>query len=109
ALATTGPNRAKLMPDVPTVAESGYPRYAAVNWYAYYGPKGMPKDLVERLNRELVNVLKQPETIALLETQGVEPQSSTPEALARYTQDEFRLCGGVVKDASIKAQCGLAS
>ncbi|HLS87520.1 MAG TPA: tripartite tricarboxylate transporter substrate binding protein [Burkholderiales bacterium] len=104
ALATTGPNRAKLMPDVPTVAESGYPRYAAVNWYAYYGPKGMPKDLVERLNRELVNVLKQPETIALLEKQGVEPQSSTPEALARYTEEEFRTWGRVVKEAGIKAQ-----
>jgi tripartite-type tricarboxylate transporter receptor subunit TctC len=104
ALATTGPQRAKLMSDVPTVAESGYPGYEAVNWYAYYGPKGMPKDIVERLNRELVKVLKQPETVALLEKQGVEPQSSTPEELARYTEREYKTWGRVVKEAGIKAQ-----
>jgi len=75
-----------------------------VNWYAYYGPKGMPKDIVERLNRELVKVLKQPETVALLEKQGVEPQSSTPEELARYTQREYQTWGRVVKEAGIKAQ-----
>jgi tripartite-type tricarboxylate transporter receptor subunit TctC len=104
ALATTGPQRAKLMPDVPTVAESGYRGYEAVNWYAYYGPKGLPKDIVERLNRELVKVLKQPDTVALLEKQGVEPQSSTPEELARYTERELNTWGRVVKEAGIKAQ-----
>lgn len=104
ALATTGPRRAALMPDVPTVAESGYPGFEAVNWYAYYGPKGMPRDVVERLNREIAAALKQPETIALLEKQGVEPQTSTPEELARYTEQEYRTWGRVVKEAGIQPQ-----
>lgn len=104
ALATTGPQRAALMPDVPTVAEQGYPGYEALNWYAYYGPKGLPRDIVEKLNGAIVAVLKQPATVALLEKQGVEPQTSTPEALARYTEQELKTWGRVVKEAGIKAQ-----
>src|SRR5205809_1529680 len=70
-IATTGSKRAALMPDVPTVAESGFPGYEALNWYAYLGPARMPKDLVDRLNRELAKVLSTPEVIGLLEKQGV--------------------------------------
>jgi tripartite-type tricarboxylate transporter receptor subunit TctC len=104
AIATTGPTRAALMPDVPTVAESGYAGYEALNWYAYYGPKGMPKDIVERLNRELTKALADKETVALLHKQGVEPQAGSPEDLARYTQAEHKTWGRVVKEAGIKAQ-----
>jgi tripartite-type tricarboxylate transporter receptor subunit TctC len=92
------------MPDVPTVAEQGYPGYEAVNWYAYYGPKGLPRDIVEKLNSALTAVLKQPATIALLEKQGVEPQSSTPEELAKYTEQELNTWGRVVKEAGIQPQ-----
>jgi tripartite-type tricarboxylate transporter receptor subunit TctC len=104
ALASTGPQRAKLMPDVPTVAESGYRGYEAVNWYAYYGPKGMPRDIVDRLNRELAKALADKDTLALLEKQGVEPQASSPEELASYTAREYKTWGRVVKEAGIKAQ-----
>lgn len=104
ALATTGPKRAALMPDVPTVAEQGYPGYEAVNWYAYYGPKGLPREIVDKLNTAIVTVLKQPATIAALEKQGVEPQPSTPEELARYTAEELKTWGRVVKEAGIQPQ-----
>ena len=104
AIATTGSRRAALMPDVPTVAESGYPGYEALNWYAYFGPKGMPRDIVERLNRELAKALKHSETVALLHQQGVEPQPGTPEELARYVEREYQTWGRVVKEAGIKAQ-----
>ncbi|HYD58332.1 MAG TPA: tripartite tricarboxylate transporter substrate binding protein [Burkholderiales bacterium] len=104
ALATTGPKRAALMPDVPTVAEQGYPGYEAVNWYAYYGPKGLPREIVDKLNSAITTVLKQPATIAALEKQGVEPQSSTPEELARYTAQELKTWGRVVKEAGIQPQ-----
>jgi len=104
AIATTGSKRAALMPDVPTVAEAGYPGYEALNWYAYLGPGRMPKDLVERLNRELAKVLGTPEVIGLLEKQGVEPQPGTPEELARYIAREYQTWGKVVKEAGIKAQ-----
>jgi len=103
-IATTGSKRAALLPNVPTVAESGYPGYEALNWYAYLGPARLPKDLLDRLNRELVKVLGTREVIALLDKQGVEAQPGTPEELARYIEREYQTWGKVVKEAGIKAQ-----
>ena len=103
-IATTGSKRAALMPDVPTIAESGYPGYEALNWYGYLGPKGMPREIVERLNRELVKALAHPQVVAAMHKTGVEPQSSTPEEFARYIQREYDTWGKVVKEAGIKAQ-----
>ena len=104
ALATTGPKRAQLLPDVPTVAESGYPGYEAMNWYAYVAPAKTPKDIIDRLNREIVKALAAPDVIELLEKQGMEPSSSSPEELARYIAREYETWGKVVKQAGIKAQ-----
>src|SRR5207247_3084190 len=84
AIATTGAKRDALMGDVPTIAESGYPGYEALNWYAYLGPARLPKDLVDRLNRELVKALLAPEVQAAFNKQGVEAQPGTPHELARY-------------------------
>ena len=103
-IATTGSKRAALMPDVPTIAESGYPGYEALNWYAYLGPARMPKDLVDRLNRELVKALGAPEVQAAFAKQGVEAQPGTPEELARYIAREYQTWGKVVKEAGIQAQ-----
>ena len=103
-IATTGSKRAALMPDVPTIAESGYPGYEALNWYAYLGPARMPKDLVDRLNRELVKALSAPEVQAAFDKQGVEAQPGTPEELARYIAREYQTWGKVVKEAGIQAQ-----
>ena len=103
-IATTGSKRAALMPDVPTIAESGYPGYEALNWYAYLGPARLPKDLVDRLNRELIRALSAPEVQAAFDKQGVEAQPGTPEDLARYIAREYQTWGKVVKEAGIKAQ-----
>src|ERR1017187_3914673 len=86
AIATTGPKRAALLPDVPTVAESGYPGYEAMNWYAYVAPAKTPKEIVLRLNRELVKALNNAEVAALLHQQGLEPSPSSPAELARYIE-----------------------
>ena len=104
AIATTGPKRAALLPDVPTVAESGYPGYEAMNWYAYVAPAKTPKDIVERLNRELVKALNDPAAAELLNKQGLEPSPSSPAELARYMEREYETWGKVVKQAGIKAQ-----
>jgi len=103
-IAVTGAKRTKLLPDVPTVAEFGYPGYEALNWYAYLGPAHMPRDIVERLNKELNKVLLAPEVTALMDKQGVEAQPGTPDGLARYIEREYRTWGKVVKEANIKAQ-----
>jgi tripartite-type tricarboxylate transporter receptor subunit TctC len=104
AIATTGPKRAALLPEVPTVAESGYPGYEAMNWYAYLAPAKTPKEIIERLNRELVKALNNAEVVALLQQQGLEPSPGSPAELAHYMEREYEAWGKVVKQAGIKAQ-----
>src|SRR5205814_4197751 len=96
AVATTGPKRAALMPDVPTVAESGYPGYEALNWYGFLGPAKMPKDIVESLNQQLVKALKAQEVLAAFDKQGLESQPGTPAELAAYMKREYDTWGKVV-------------
>ncbi|HEX4927955.1 MAG TPA: tripartite tricarboxylate transporter substrate binding protein [Burkholderiales bacterium] len=104
AIATTGAKRAQLMPDVPTVAEQGYPGYEALNWYGFLGPAGMPKPVVDRLHDEIAKALANPEVVAAMKKTGVEPQSSRPEEFAAYIKREYETWGRVIKQAGIKAQ-----
>ncbi len=104
AIATTGPQRDPLMPEVPTVAESGYPGYQATNWYAFVVAAKTPKDVIARLHKEIVATLKDPQTIQLLRNQGVEPSPSTPEELAAFMKKELETWGKVVKAANIQVQ-----
>ena len=102
ALAVTGPRRDQFMPDVPAVAEF-YPGYQATNWYAYYAPAKTPKDIVLRLNREIVKALGTAEVKELLAKQGVEPAPGTPEELAAFGKRESETWEKVVKQAKITA------
>jgi len=104
AVATTGSKRAALMPDVPTIAEAGYQGYEALNWYGFLAPRGTPKDIIDRLNREIVKALAAPQAVAALHKTGTEPKSSTPDEFAQYIKREYDTWGKVVKEAGIKAQ-----
>ena len=104
AIATTGSKRAELMPDVPTVAEQGYPGYEALNWYGYLAPAGTPKEVVDRLAREIAKALANPEVISALKKTGVEPHAMTPDEFGRYIKREYDTWGKVVKQAGIKPQ-----
>jgi tripartite-type tricarboxylate transporter receptor subunit TctC len=104
AIATTGSKRAKLMPDVPTVAEQGFAGYEALNWYGYLAPAKTPKDVVERLHRDIAKALANPKVIEQMEKTGVEPLAMTPEEFGRYIKREYDTWGRVVKEANIKAQ-----
>jgi tripartite-type tricarboxylate transporter receptor subunit TctC len=101
ALATTGAQRSLAMPEVPTIAESGYPGYEATNWYAYVAPVKTPREIVARLNQELVKVLAAPEVREQLISHGLEPQPGTSEALAKTIEREYATWGRVVKEAKI--------
>jgi tripartite-type tricarboxylate transporter receptor subunit TctC len=101
ALATTGAQRSQAMPEVPTIAESGYPGYEATNWYAYVAPVKTPKEIVVRLNQELVKVLSQPDVREQLLSHGLEPMPGTSEALAKYAEREYATWGRVVREAHI--------
>jgi tripartite-type tricarboxylate transporter receptor subunit TctC len=102
AVATTGTVRSPELPDVPTVAESGYPGYEALNWYAYLAPAATPRPIVDRLNAEIVAALRAPDVREQLARQGVEPQPGTPEALRKYMERELATWGRVVKEAKIE-------
>jgi len=102
ALAVTGPRRDQFMPDVPAVAEF-YPGYQATNWYAYYAPAKTPREIVLRLNREIVKALATAEVKELLAKQGVEPAPDTPEELALFGKRESETWARVVKEAKITA------
>ena len=103
ALATTGAQRSPSMPEVATIAESGYPGYEAVNWYAYVAPAKTPKEVLARLQRELVAILGNAEIREQLLSHGMEPMPGTSEALAHYIEREYLTWGRVVKEAKITA------
>ena len=104
AIATTGARRDKLMPDVPTVAESGFPGYEALNWYGYLAPAKTPKEIIERLSRDIAKALADPKVLAALNKTGVEPLAMRPEEFGRYVQREYDSWGKVVREAGIKPQ-----
>ena len=104
ALATTGAKRASTMPTVPTIAESGYPGFEAINWYAFVAPGKTPKEIIEYWNRELVKVLNDPSVKGELAKHGLEPQPGTPQEMARYIDAETEKWGKVVRAADIKPE-----
>jgi len=101
ALGTTSPKRSSALPNVPTIAEQGYPGYQATNWYAFVAPARTPKDIIARLNREIVKTLNDPDTHAAILKQGEDPTPSTPEELARHMKREYDTWGRVIREAGI--------
>ncbi len=89
AVAVSSPRRSALVPDIPTVAESGGPKDFAVSvWVGVLAPKGTPKDIVDKLNAEIRKVVAMPEVKQKLAAQGAEPAPDTPQEFAAYIQSE---------------------
>ncbi len=104
ALATTGLTRAPSLPNVPTIAESGFPGFSATNWYAFVAPGKTPAPILDGWNREIVKVLNEPETRVQLEKHGLTPMPGSRDELARYIASETATWGKVVKERKITAQ-----
>jgi len=102
ALAVTSAERSALLPDLPTLRESGLPDIQAVPWFAYMAPKGTPLEVVQRMSREIAAVLKEPETQKRLQTAYFDPVGSTPEALAKFMGEELRRWKPVIERAGLK-------
>ncbi|HEX7892304.1 MAG TPA: tripartite tricarboxylate transporter substrate binding protein [Ramlibacter sp.] len=100
-LAVTEATRSKLLPDVPTASEA-LPGYEMGVWYAVFGPAGMPRELVQRLNAEINKALALPEMRARMDAIGVDLVISKPEQLARQLKSDTERYGKVIKDLSIK-------
>ena len=104
AIAVTGTQRSALFPLIPTVAESGVAGYEVNVWFGMQLPAGTPKPLVERMNRDIVRVLKEPEVIKKFRDQGVEVIASTPAAFSQLLQTEVVKWTQVIRDANIKVE-----
>ena len=102
ALGVTTATRRKASPDIPTIAEAGVPGYESGLWYALLTTAGTPRAIVDRLNRETIAVLNNPEYIKRLAEQGIEPVGSTPEELTQYMKRELDKWAKVVKDTGAR-------
>jgi tripartite-type tricarboxylate transporter receptor subunit TctC len=103
-LAVTGAQRSPAAPDVPTIAEGGYPGFEASAWYAVLAPAGTADKVVARLNQEIVHALKLPGVRERLENVGFELVGGTPDACATYMRSEITKWSRVVKASGIKAE-----
>ncbi|MDR0214816.1 MAG: tripartite tricarboxylate transporter substrate binding protein [Comamonas sp.] len=102
ALAVTGDKRSMLAPNLPTVAESGLPGYSSVTWFGVYGPAGMKPELVGRINQAFNRAIQNPEVIASLAKQGVEPaKPQTPAEFAAMVKADSARWAKVIKDNHI--------
>jgi tripartite-type tricarboxylate transporter receptor subunit TctC len=103
ALAVTQASRVGSMPDVPTTAEAGLPALVFTTWSAFYAPKGTPRDIVMKLNKDIIAAGTSPETAARLDALGGSRDFTTPEELAAFTKSEIEAWGKVIKAANIRA------
>lgn len=102
ALAITGTKRDPTLPDVPTVAEAGLPQFQVAFWSGLVAPAGTPKDIVARLNAEVVKALATPEVRETLAKQGLEPSGNSPEQFAAFIGEENARWARVVKVSGAK-------
>jgi tripartite-type tricarboxylate transporter receptor subunit TctC len=102
ALAVTTAQRSPLMPELPTVAESGVPGYELVGWYGFLAPTGTPKEIVAKLNKALDEALQEKDVKEKLTTMGFQVEGGAPERLADLMKSESKKWGQVVKEANIK-------
>ena len=103
ALGVTSEQRAPVLPDVPTIAESGVTGYAMTNWYGLLVPGGTPKLQIERLNAEVVRILNLPDIKERVASEGAAVVGSTPEQFARFLKDEFAKAARIVKASGMTA------
>jgi tripartite-type tricarboxylate transporter receptor subunit TctC len=101
-LAVTGKERLAVAQDLPTMAESGLPGFESLNWNGVVGPAGMPKDIVNRLNREIVRAINLPDVKEKIIAQGNFAIGDTPEEFAAFIRAESDKWARVVKQANIK-------
>ena len=102
AIAVASTRRSALLPDVPTIAESGLPSYEAYSWAAFVAPAGTPKDVVQRLSTDINKALNDPEVKKRLYEAGAEAMSTTPEAFGKMLHAEIEKWTKVVRTANIQ-------
>lgn len=102
ALAVTSARRSSVMPELPTIAELGFQSIVAENWYGFYAPAATSKDIISRVNAEIVKILRMPEIKERFQGQGTEVIGSTPEQLAEYIRVEMEKWSKTAKEAGAR-------
>ena len=102
AIAVTSAKRADDLPQVPTIAESGYKGFEAVTWFGIAGPANLPKEIVTKLNADINKALQAPDLQKKLGDQGADVAGSTPEQFAKLIRDDITRWGKIVKESGAK-------
>jgi tripartite-type tricarboxylate transporter receptor subunit TctC len=102
ALAVSGEARSPTLPQVPTMAEAGMPKYKAIGWFGLLAPAGTPAAIVARLSDAVAEAVKSPEVITGLRVQGIEPASSRPAAFAAFVREQLDLHKKLAEDVDLK-------
>jgi tripartite-type tricarboxylate transporter receptor subunit TctC len=103
-IAVASPKRVAVLPDIPTVAESGYPGYRSITWFGLVAPPGTPLTLADRISKDVGEVMKSPQVVERLNTMQMEPVGSTRAEATEFFADEARYWGQIIKDANIALQ-----
>jgi tripartite-type tricarboxylate transporter receptor subunit TctC len=102
ALAVSGDTRSPSLPQVPTMAEAGEPKYKAIGWFGLMAPATTPIGIVTKLSATVAEAAKSPEVIAGLRVQGIEPASSGPSEFAAFVREQLELHKKLVEDVDLK-------
>lgn len=103
AIAVTGAKRSPLLPEVPTVSEAGLPGFDVSSWYGVFAPMGLPRDLVTKLNGDIVAILGEADLKGRLASLGAEPMPLSPEDFGHFVREEVAKWAKVVKESEAKA------
>ena len=103
-IAVTGSKRSAMFPDIPTIAETGVPGYEVNVWFGMQLPAGTPPAVVQKLNKDLVKILTEPDVVHRFAELGVEVVAGTPEEFAALIRSEIPKWTKVIKDANIKVE-----
>jgi len=103
-LATGGAKRSAILPDLPTIGDSGVPGYVAADWWGILAPAGTPAPIVDKVHAAIEDVLKSADTKKYLDEQGATPLFMSSDEFAQYIMSEIAKWGPVVKKAGMKAE-----
>jgi tripartite-type tricarboxylate transporter receptor subunit TctC len=104
ALVTTLPNRSPLLPEVPSIVEAGFPKFSVSPWAGMFGPARMPKEVTERLNRELNAILRNPEARESLARQAFDARGSSVPEFTAYVKEQYDTWGRAIREAGIQPE-----
>ena len=102
-IATTGAQRSKSLPEIPTIAESGFPGYETYEWYGIFVPAQTPRPVVDRLQREVAKILQSPDMQKRMQALYLDPIGSSPEEFSRFVRQEIQKMGSLVKKIGMQA------